>query len=241
MKIKLTIFLLLCGSIFFNTVIAEQHEKEYKYRPIMKTPPTGKVVKGKPHKLKPINLGSLKPRPKPSKGCCSPVNPDTVAAALKFVHGNGGLTANYTLRFNPSSLFKNQMQSYVNYIHYLSGGAVNAVIINWNMRECGTGSQPAASCSGIIPQTNHWTEWGFGGNGSHTGGNFFNYNTMQVNKWYYVHTGTYLDKYSDYYLDKKKCANNGIYVRVSVLKSARGGAQLQISNGRKIIKTVPLR
>jgi len=240
MKTKSIIFFILSSFITINTAMAEQHKghegvgKNIKVKPMINRP-----VAVKPLKIKPFNL-SDKPRPKPKGTCCTPVNSETMAESLRFVHEGGGLGANYTLRFNPSSLFKNQMQSYVNYIHWQSGGAVNAVIINWNMRDCGTGTQPSSSCSGIIGG-NHFTGWNFNGNGTPSGGNFWSNNLMQVNKWYEIHTGTYLDKNSDRWINKKKCANNYIYVRISLQKSARGGGQLQISNGKKIIKTIPLK
>ena len=230
MKIQLIAFLLLISFITLNTAIAENHNERIGIN---------KVIKGKPIKIKAFNLRDIS-RLKPKRTCCTPVNSETMASSLQYVHGNGGLGANYTLRFNPSNLFKNQMQSYINYVHWQSGGAVNAVIINWNMRDCGTGIQPSSSCSGYIGG-NHFTAWHFNGNGNPSGGNFWPYNQMQVNKWYKIHTGTYLDKDSDRWINKKRCANNYIYVRISLMKSAQGGAQLQLSNGRKIVKSIPIK
>lgn len=177
----------------------------------------------------------------PKRSCCTPVNKDSIANALKFVHGNG-LTANYTLRFTPSNTFKQQMQAYINYVHWMSGGAINHVTINWHMRDCGAGPNPG-SCGGII-NGNHFTEWQFGGNGnlSNNGGNFWPVGVMQVNRWYLIHTGTYLDnnQLNDQFISKK-CANNDVYVKVSVQKSARGGGKLQFSDGKRIIKALPLK
>ncbi len=240
MKTKLIILFILSSFITINTAIAEQHKGHKSVGNIMKSKPMiSRPIVAKPLKLRSFNL-SDKPRPNTKRSCCTPVNSETMAASLKFVHGGGGLGANYTLRFNPSSLFKNQMQSYINYIHWQSGGAVNAVIINWNMRDCGTGVQPSSSCSGIIGG-NHFTGWNFNGNGTPSGGSFWPYNLMQVNKWYKIHTGTYLDRDSDRWINKKKCANNYLYVRIQLQKSSQVGGQLQISNGRKIIKTMPLK
>ncbi|RTZ67023.1 MAG: hypothetical protein DSZ29_01690 [Aquificaceae bacterium] len=109
------------------------------------------------------------------------------------------------------------------------------------MRECGTALTPS-SCGGII-NGNHFTDWQFGCNGNlvNGGGNFWPANVMQVNHWYQIHTGTYLDKLSDRYINKKKCANNYLYVRISVLKSAKGGGKLEFSDGKHIIKSVPFK
>jgi len=193
----------------------------------------------KPQFAKATKIGDY---PNSKTPCCTPVNRNSIANALKIVQNNGGLMSNYTLRMNPSYTFRQQMQAYINYIHWMSGGVVNQVFINWHMRECGTAVTPG-TCSGII-NGNHFTAWQFGGNGNYSNpgaGNFWPYGVMQVNHWYLIHTGTYLDKLSDRFINKKKCANNDIYVRVTVLKSARGGGKLEFSDGKRIIKSVRLK
>ena len=227
MKIKLVISLILCGFLASNITTAAPEKAVAKMATAKKA----------------IPLGGQKSGSEPKRICCTPVNPNSMAEALSFQHDAGGLGANYTLRFNPSSLFKNQMQAYINYVHYMSGNTVNAVFINWQLRECGTGVNPSNSCSGMIGG-NHFTKWCFGGNGNtcnNGAGNFWPSSIMEVNKWYQVHTGTYLDKLSDRYINKKKCANNKFYVRISLQKSAKGGGKLQISDGKHITKTIPLK
>ncbi len=228
MKIKLFMSLILCGFLVSNVAAAAPEKAVAKMASVKKTIP--------------LTLGGKKSGSEPKKICCTPVTPNSMADALSFKHDSGGLGANYTLKFTPNSIFKNQMQAYINYVHYMSGNVVNSVIINWQLRECGTGVNPSNSCSGIIGG-NHFTEWCFGGNGNlcNGGGGFWPNSIMEVNKWYQVHTGTYLDKLSDRYINKKKCANNKFYVRISLQKSAKGGGKLQISDGKRIIKTIPLK
>jgi len=176
-----------------------------------------------------------------SNPCCTPVTPDSIMNVLHPKH-QGGAASNYTLRFNPSNQFKNQMQSYINYLHAMNP-AINSINIHWHLGDAGTGPNPNPGYGGAIPGAGDtFTAWSAGGNGNVTngGGNFWNGYPLQINHWYHVHTGTYLNDNQEFF--SKKCANNGFFVNFVVRKSAQGGnGELKISDGRKIIKTIPVK
>ena len=61
---------------------------------------------------------------------------------------------------------------------------------------------------------------------------------MVVGTWYMVHTGIYLENGQTFFPDK--CANNEIFVQIKVTPKMRGGPVLEFSDGKKVIKTVPI-
>jgi len=65
---------------------------------------------------------------------------------------------------------------------------------------------------------------------------------MNVNTWYMVHTGTYLENGQKFFPDT--CANNEINVRFQVLNNKSAGTSsqpvLEFSDGKRVIKSIPL-
>ncbi len=174
--------------------------------------------------------------------CCTPINKDSIIAALHPVHASGGVSANYTLRFNPSNQFKNQMQAYINYLHAMNP-SITSIITHWRIGDVGAGTLPATPGNGgvVAGAGQQFTAWNSGGNGnlSNGPGNFWNGYPLKVNHWYHIYTGTYLNDGNEFF--SKKCAYNDFYVNFQVLKSSNGNGQLQISDGTRIIKTIPFK
>jgi hypothetical protein len=186
--------------------------------------------------------------------CCPPINPEIISQQL-FYKGRSNIADDYTLKFQPTATFKNQIQQYTNYIK-----ATNPIItrfhIIWNLVDCGSG--PTAACPAVwAPIESNGTLWVPGGNGTHTwwgqqyffGGTVDDPNTqkyddrfpMKVGTWYKIHTWSSFD---DIWIRNGECSNNFILVRIQVMMAAKGGSSeptLEVSNGKEIIKRIPLR
>jgi hypothetical protein len=189
--------------------------------------------------------------------CCPPWNPQILIDSLQYV-GSGSIGAPYTLKLVPSSATINSLRLYLNYIHS-TNAALTALQIEFQLYDQGNGANPYTNGYngiGVGPVSG----MGFNANNTvvryHTG--YANTSTvyvgtatpgtstspssypMQVGKWYFVHTGMWTDA-GKFFPDK--CANNDAYVRIQALrgaKKAENGYVMQISNGREIVKSVPI-
>jgi hypothetical protein len=176
--------------------------------------------------------------------CCPPWNPDVLKDML-FYQGSGSISAPYTVKFQPTTVFLNQMQAYINYLHSINP-AITAITIDWRLHDQGTGTVPNPPYGPMVNPTAYvtWT-WNTTGIGSPVSipASFFSPSSMQVGTWYMVHTGIYLENGQKFF--PEKCGNNEIYVRIQVMnaKSIRGSSNepvLEFSDGKKVIKSIPL-
>jgi len=172
--------------------------------------------------------------------CCPPWNSGRLEDMLFYV-GSGGIGAPFTLQFQPSSSFEGQIQAYINYLNTLNP-AINSIIIAFRLNDAGTGSVPTG---GPMVGLAHFVAWSAGGNGSPSNGpvNFFTLldEPMQVNRWYRVHTGIFLNDQEQFF--PKGCADNHVDIRIQV-QHGPGAADpvLQIfqPDGRIIEKALSL-
>ena len=132
---------------------------------------------------------------------------------MLFYEGSGGIAAPYTLVFTPTPLFNDQIQAYIDYVH-LVNPAITTFNIAFRLNHAGTGQLPSGG-----PQVgNQYFVWWIAEESTvygHT--NFFTLATepMQVNTWYRVNTGIYLNDGLTYF--PFSCAENRIDVRLQVL------------------------
>ena len=177
----------------------------------------------------------------PIDPCCPPWNKDLLKDMM-FYQGSGSISAPYTLKFQPTTALKNQMQAYINYLHSVNP-AINGITIDWRLHDQGTANTPAPPYGPQIGPT-VFTTWNTttGGNPIFSHPGFFNLPTpypMQVGTWYMVHTGIYLENGQKFFPDK--CANNEIYFRIQVLSAKTKSAPvLEFSDGKRILKSVPI-
>lgn len=152
--------------------------------------------------------------------CCPPWNKDELMDMMHYV-GSGSTSAPYTLRFVPTTLLNNQMQTYINYLNLIQPPIVRIVI---NGRLVDPGNNTVGG-----PVFTFWTA-GTSGLPTYSTFPFFTY-PMTVGTWYKVRTGIYLEKQNFF---PSSCAENDIYVRVK-------GQELQFSyDGINIINAVPI-
>ena len=185
---------------------------------------------------------------KPIDPCCPPWNPDMLKDML-FYQGSGSISAPYTLKFQPTAAFNNQMQAYINYLHSVNP-AITAITIDWRLHDQSQFGSPPYTTYGPQIGSTTWAQWTWNnsgiGNPTLIPNPFFtlpNY-PMSVNTWYMVHTGIYLENGQRFFPDS--CSNNEINVRFNVTgnksvgPNSRSGPVLEFSDGKKVIKSVPL-
>ncbi len=176
--------------------------------------------------------------PPPADPCCPPWNSAILEEALSY-HGSGDIGADYTLVFTPSEALLAQIQAYVTYLHSLNPDITN-ITIQFRLHDAGTGSAPTAG-----PQVgdSHYVTWSFDGTSDNAHPDFFSLanEPMQVNRWYRIHTGIYLEGGQTFF--PVSCANNDIDVRLQVQGNARGDVrgvlQSRSQLGRISEKTLP--
>ena len=176
--------------------------------------------------------------PSPIDPCCPPWN-QALLKDMLFYQGSGSISGPYTLHFQPTAAFKNQMQAYINYLHF--GGAITAITIDWRLHDQGTGTTPAPPYGPQIGST-VWTTWTWNttgiGNPVFSNPGFFAGFPMQVGTWYMVHTGIYLENGQKFFPDR--CDNNEIFVRIQVTTGKAGAPVLEFSNGTHVIKRISI-
>jgi hypothetical protein len=173
--------------------------------------------------------------------CCPPWNPSVLADTLVY-QGLGSIAAPYTLKFQPSMAFKSQMQAYIDYLHSVNSN-ITEITIAWRLHDqtgIGGGWGPQISPTA-------YAKWTAGGNGNPalwpTTGFFippaYPVSPMQVGNSYAVTTGIYLENGQHFFPDT--CADVTIFVRIQVTTATtRGGCVLEFSDGKKVIKSVPI-
>ena len=181
------------------------------------------------------------PDPSPIDPCCPPWNKDLLKD-LMFYHGQSSVSGPYTLKFQPTTAFNNQMQAYINYLHSLNP-AMNAITIDWRLSDQGPNTIPNPPYGPQIGST-VWTTWNWNTTGIgapvFTSPGFFAGFPMQVGTWYMIHTGIYLENGQKFFADK--CGVNEILVRIQVMSAkTTGGPVLEFSDGKTVIKSIPLK
>lgn len=176
----------------------------------------------------------------PPDPCCPPWN-KYLLEDMMFYQGQGSISAPYTLHFQPTATFKLQMQAYLNYLHSVNP-AITSISIDWSLYSDGTGTLPVAPWI-LIPGTNVSTTWNFPGTGNYTSvpsGQFFTGYPMIVGTWYEVHTVIHLNNGQQFF-SSKECAVNNIFVRIQVNTAKKsGGPVLEFSDGKRVVRTVPI-
>jgi hypothetical protein len=172
--------------------------------------------------------------------CCPPWN-KALLKSMMFYLGSGSIADPYTLRFQPTTLFKNQMQLYINYLNSLNA-AFTSITIDWRLHNHGTGILPTIG-GPQVGVTDYVTwNWNSTGNGTPIVPVIFTGFPMLVGTWYLIHTGIYLNNGLAFFPDK--CANNEFFARIQVLAAKSSGgaavAVLEVSDGKVVIDTVPI-
>jgi len=167
-----------------------------------------------------------------SDPCCPPWTSAKLKDMLAYKSA-GGIAAPYTLAFQPTPQFLAQMQAYINYLQSVNP-AMSAITIQFRLHDAGNGATPVG---GAQIGASHYATWNAGtASGLPTPApNYFSMpsEAMQVNRWYTIHTGMYLDNNQTWFPDT--CANNDVSVRVQVTPAA-----LQFRDSEGTISSQPL-
>lgn len=154
---------------------------------------------------------------------CYPPSSNMDILSMMEYDASAGFNSPYTLKFVPTQAFKAQMKSYIKYVNSVNP-AINELNINWKIRIHGTGASPGSG-SGIIQ--NHFTSWhsslqtpnsveAYNGQID-----FFKLFPFQVDTWYSIETGTYLNDKNTFF--PRECGDRRVFFRISQQKSAGGG------------------
>jgi hypothetical protein len=163
--------------------------------------------------------------------------------------GAGNIGAPYTLLFQPTAAFNNQMQAYISYLKTINPAYTGITIVFGAHNQGATlptqGTYATNPVGGLT-----WVTWTPGGNGTPRfgpatgpgevlGAGF----PLQVGNWYAINSGIYPENGPRFF--PKKCDDAILYVRIQSVASkpaggASSGVQLEISDGKKIIQTIPL-
>lgn len=155
--------------------------------------------------------------------CCPPWN-STFLQDMLVYQGSGGISAPFTLAFQPTAAFTSQIQAYIDYLHTLNPSLLQ-ITIAFRLHDGGAGANPV---TGAQIGTTHFLGWV--ANSAPVGTpNFFTNppETMVVNRWYRIVTGIFLNNNQTFF--PSRCADDHLDVRLQVQKSSfgRGTAVLQ--------------
>jgi len=172
--------------------------------------------------------------------CCPPWSTARINELFEYA-SNGSISGNYSVKFNQTlyQQFSLQMQSYINYLNSIDN-AINKITIQMEIYERGNGVEPQAGWPNVKqvgPSViNSW----IAGNTPNATANNFPLGAMQVNRWYGLKTGIYLNNRIQFF--PRNCAENNIYVRVETrnsLRSEDGQGLIKFSlDGRGAYKTM---
>jgi hypothetical protein len=177
--------------------------------------------------------------------CCPPFNKEVLKNSMKYI-GYGSINDPYNLKFQPSTIFLNQMQMYLNYIHSLEP-LQTSLTIEFRLHDQGNGTLPSTAGWGPQKGANEFATWNWNttGIGAPTGVGFvFAPGTypMQVGTWYAVTTGMYTNTKISYV--PKTCAENTIYFRIQLMNAKMSSGNqnqvLEVSDGINTIMTIPI-
>jgi len=143
--------------------------------------------------------------------CCPPWNSTTLGNAMMY-QGSGGISAPFTLHYQPPAALNAQMEAYVAYLSTLGLG-INSISVTFELQNGGTGGSSVAGAQIGAFQTITWTS------NTVTTANFFPGFPMVVNNWYHISTVTTLNNNIHYFNDP--CINNSIDVRLQFMQSLK--------------------
>ncbi|MGC2235158.1 MAG: hypothetical protein WA584_03290 [Pyrinomonadaceae bacterium] len=172
-----------------------------------------------------LGVGSPKDLNQPPNACCPPWNPAKLSEVMVYKYAKpsaGTFNYYYTLSFQPTNLFKREMQGYIEQLNVIDP-TIYLIIIDWTIYDQGAGGVPMGWANGSSPGNNgsqittyYFRTWK--ANGVSTNVEpinptpaFFPGGPMQRGRWYMIHTGIYLNDNKKFFADS--CANNDIYVR----------------------------
>lgn len=145
----------------------------------------------------------------PIDPCCPPWT-TAMLEQVMFYQGTGSIAAPYTLHYQPNATFSGQMQNYINYLNSLNA-AITQITINFRLHDGGTGNTPVM---GALLGSQYWVTWTASPGPPPAPQNFFP-TQLQINQWYVIHTGIYLEGGQQFF--PASCADNDIGVRIQVV------------------------
>jgi len=153
------------------------------------------------------------PQPPPVDPCCPPWN-STMLKDMMFYQGSGGISAPYTLKFQPTAAFNAQMLAYLSYLHAMNP-LITSITIKFDLEDGGTGTSGTGGpiVPGGGPFTATWTY-----PNSSPSPSFFAA-SLSVNHWYRVNTVISLNNGQHFFSDQ--CANRWIDVNLQVQGNLR--------------------
>ena len=178
-------------------------------------------------------------QPPPTDPCCPPWDVTRLKSML-FYKGQGSIWAPYSLEFQPTPAFQNQMQSYINYLNSIDP-TITSIIIDWRLHDQGTGIAPLPYW-GTQVLTAGYAVWYANNTSGPTfmPSNYFLFNPpgpypMVIGKWYAVHTGIYLNDGKKFF--PNHCNDNDMFVRIQVQGRAAGVQPvLEFTDGKGAIQ-----
>lgn len=175
--------------------------------------------------------------------CCPPWSVATINELFEYA-SPGPLSSDYSVQINQAAFqpFSARMQAYIDFLH-TTDPSINKVTIQMEIFERGNGIEPQfgwpSSSQVGASVVNSWVT----GNAANTNANNFPLEAMQVNRWYGLKTGIYLNNRIQYF--PRKCAENNVYVRLETrnsLRSEKPERLLKFSyDGKSTSKTVVIR
>ncbi len=188
--------------------------------------------------------------------CCTPWTERKLETSFVSVPGPNGLNDNFSLGYNDLATTNTQMQAYINYVNAVypqaysvrvsfilkDFGAASTVTTGGNVVPVATSGPPV---SALNPSNPVEREWIVGGTGPVGPAFWMAPHQLQVNHWYQIQTTVSLRTNTGVKLGllEAECLTQSRIYRVSTFggRGINGGAILEISDGKSIIKTVPVR
>jgi WD40 repeat protein len=144
--------------------------------------------------------------------CCPPWNSQKLAEMLVY-QGTGGISAPFTLQYQPTPAFNTVMTAYTAYLNAVNPD-IFATIIQFNLHDGGAG--PTCDVNGPQIDGDFFRAWTPSGPflSIFTTSPFFPPASMVVNHWYLIHSGIFLNNGLTFF--PASCSNNDICVRLQV-------------------------
>lgn len=162
-------------------------------------------------------------QPPPTDPCCPPWDVTRLKSMLSY-KGQGSIAAPYSLQFQPTLAFQNQMQAYINYLNSIDP-TITSVIIDWRLHDQGTGTAPLPYWGPQVLTTGYAIWYANSTSGpSFFPANYFLFNPpgpypMLVGTWYGIHTGIYLNDGKKFF--PVHCNDTDVFVRIQFLPMAK--------------------
>ena len=181
--------------------------------------------------------------------CCTPWTKDKLKQSFSYVFDtSSGMYGNFTLKYQDTTNTHTQMKNYITYLKSIYS-IIDHLNVIFRVSNHGNGIQPSTNSTSVPSAivSMNWTS----NTSPQTPIVLFNGYPLAVNNWYRL-----FSKVSLYDVDNKilaglikseECINAEIYFRMQVQGHLRVGSGkktgmvLQISDGKKIIKTIEIR